>query len=34
MSNSNLVAFRLPAELQTLFNDAVADSGSDKTISH
>lgn len=31
MSNSNLVAFRLPAELQTLFNDAVTASGSDKT---
>ncbi|EPJ0728923.1 hypothetical protein AB7Y15_08105 [Morganella morganii] len=31
MSNSNLVAFRLPAELQTVFNDAVAASGSDKT---
>ncbi|MEG0279835.1 MAG: hypothetical protein RR510_14570 [Morganella sp. (in: enterobacteria)] len=33
MSNSNLVAFRLPAELQTLFNDAVTASGSDKTSS-
>lgn len=31
MSNSNLVAFRLPTELQTLFNDAVTASGSDKT---
>ncbi|HAT1528724.1 TPA: hypothetical protein I8W52_003962 [Morganella morganii] len=31
MSNSNLVAFRLPAELQTVFNDAVTASGSDKT---
>ncbi|CAM8312667.1 hypothetical protein ACOJ0Y_07170 [Morganella morganii] len=31
MSNSNLVAFRLPAELQTVFNDAVTTSGSDKT---
>lgn len=31
MSNSNLVAFRLPAELLTVFNDAVAASGSDKT---
>ncbi|EMD0831424.1 hypothetical protein VP018_003304 [Morganella morganii] len=31
MSNSNLVAFRLPAELLTVFNDAVTASGSDKT---
>ncbi|GEM_PF-4401325 len=31
MSKSNLIAFRLPAELQTLFNDAVSNSGSDKT---
>lgn len=31
MSNSNLVAFRLPTELQTVFNDAVTASGSDKT---
>lgn len=31
MSKSNLIAFRLPAELQALFNDAVANSGSDKT---
>ena len=31
MSKSNLIAFRLPAELQALFNDAVSNSGSDKT---
>ena len=31
MSKSNLIAFRLPAELQTLFNEAVSNSGSDKT---
>ena len=31
MSKSNLIAFRLPAELQTLFNDAISNSGSDKT---
>lgn len=31
MSKSNLIAFRLPAELQTLFNDAVLNSGNDKT---
>ncbi len=31
MSKSNLIAFRLPAELQTMFNDAVTSSGSDKT---
>ncbi|ATC75078.1 TPA: hypothetical protein ACIR5G_001526 [Proteus mirabilis] len=31
MSKSNLIAFRLPAELQTLFNDAASNSGSDKT---
>ncbi|AIQ99035.1 hypothetical protein LG71_03535 [Pluralibacter gergoviae] len=31
MSKSNLVAFRVPAELQAAFNDAVASSGGDKT---
>ncbi|MBU3053305.1 hypothetical protein [Proteus mirabilis] len=31
MSKSNLIAFRLPAELQTLFNEAISNSGSDKT---
>ncbi len=31
MSKSNLIAFRLPAELQTLFNDAVLGSGGDRT---
>ncbi|MEQ5729214.1 hypothetical protein AB7360_06690 [Providencia alcalifaciens] len=31
MSKSNLIAFRLPAELQALFNDAVSNSGTDKT---
>lgn len=31
MSKSNLITFRLPAELQALFNDAVSNSGSDKT---
>ena len=31
MSKSNLVAFRVPAELQDAFNDAVAYSGGDKT---
>lgn len=31
MSKSNLIAFRLPAELQTLFNEDISNSGSDKT---
>ncbi len=31
MSKSNLVAFRVPAELQDAFNQAVAASGGDKT---
>jgi hypothetical protein len=31
MSKSNLIAFRLPVELQALFNDAVSASGSDKS---
>lgn len=31
MSKSNLVAFRVPAELQDAFYDAVATSGGDKT---
>lgn len=31
MSKSNLIAFRLPAELQPLFNEAVSNSGGDKT---
>ncbi|HBR5525306.1 MULTISPECIES: hypothetical protein [Klebsiella] len=31
MSKSNLVAFRVPAELQDAFNRAVATSGGDKT---
>ena len=31
MSKSNLVAFRVPSELQAAFNDAVASSGGDKT---
>jgi hypothetical protein len=31
MSKSNLIAFRLPAELQALFNDAVSASDSDKS---
>lgn len=31
MSKSNLVAFRVPAEVQDAFNDAVALSGGDKT---
>ena len=31
MSKSNLIAFRLPAEPQALFNSAVSNSGSDKT---
>lgn len=30
MSKSNLKEFRVPAELQDAFNDAVASSGSDK----
>lgn len=31
MSKSNLVAFRVPAELQDAFNESVAASGGDKT---
>lgn len=31
MNNSNLVAFRIPAELQGAFNESVAASGGDKT---
>lgn len=31
MSKSNLIAFRLPTELQPMFNDAIANSDSDKT---
>ncbi|WP_199062153.1 hypothetical protein [Serratia sp. ASV30] len=31
MSKSNLVAFRVPADLQDAFNQAVAESGSDKS---
>ncbi len=31
MSKFNLIAFRLPAELQAMFNDAVSSSTGDKT---
>lgn len=31
MSKSNLVAFRVPADLQDAFNQAVASAGGDKT---
>lgn len=31
MRKSNFIAFHLSAELQALFNDAVSNSGTDKT---